>query len=119
MPPSPDEPTPWEIVRRITGIEGDVKDLERRQAEHARDAEERLSKAKDASEAKYVRRETWSEARKFDQAVAADTAKDVQELKDARTFDVGWRRQVMLALGIAFIGLLGVGVTLVVNIVSR
>lgn len=101
--PSPDEPTPWEIVRRITGLEDDLKDQERRSTEGYRNLAQQLHDAKESADRKFVRKDVWTEARKADGAVTADLASDVLDLKADRKSDVAFRRQVQLGLAIAAI----------------
>lgn len=92
----PDEPTNWEIVRRLAELENDQKEYERR-----------LSDAKELGDSKYLRKDVWIEARKADAAVVADQADDIRAIKDDRKADAAFRRQVQLALIIAAIGLMG------------
>lgn len=91
-----DEPSNWDIVRRLNALEDDQKHLEKA-----------LAEAKERGEEKYVRRDFWNEARKFDQAVVANLADEVSAIKEDRKGDAGFRRQMWLALAIAAIGLMG------------
>lgn len=101
--PSPDEPTPWEIVRRITGIEDDLKEQERRNTDGYRNLAHQLNQTRESADRKFVRKDVWVEARKADGAITADINSDVQDLKADRKSDVAFRRQVQLGLAIAAI----------------
>lgn len=103
-----DEPSNWEIVRRLDEVAGDFKDLERR-----------LSEAKEHGDAKYLRKDLYAEARKLDSTVVADVASDVRELRDERKADAAFRRQVQLGLAIAAIGVMSSFAIAVFTLLTR
>lgn len=82
-----DEPTLGEVVRRLDQVTSQLAGIA-----------ERLERRETYIEENFVRRSVWHEARKADQAMAANLAQDIGALQETDKTDAAWRRQVMLTL---------------------
>lgn len=99
--PDSSEPTLGEVMRRIDDI---ALRLDRTLTEMKQD--------RDRGDQRYVPRVEWVEARRGIDVRFADVTGDVTDLKMDRSGDTTWRRQVLLAVGIAaFSALVSLAVT--------
>ena len=103
----PDEPTNSEIMRRLDELVRQVTEQGRQAADDRREMAQT-----------YRRADVWREARKADQAAAADTASDVRIL--ARKVEQGEDKRraagrVNIANGIALAGVIIALLALIIN----
>ena len=82
-----DDPTLGEAVRRLDEV-----------ARRLDTITQRLDRRDTYIEENFVRASVWLEARKADQAMAANLAQDIGALQETDKTDAAWRRQVMLTL---------------------
>ena len=115
----PEEPTLGEVYRLLLAMR-----------EEQTNFSERVDRIVSEFAQTYVPRELWNNARSADQAMSANLhgditrvettlTKDIETLQNERRTDLGWRRQMLLALSIAAVGWLLTIVALVFSFVGR
>lgn len=103
-----DEPTPAELLRRLDEVSRQLLDLTTELRYVNRSAAET-----------YVRKDVFSEARIADAEKHREQERDIDALKESRAGDAAFRRQVLLGLGVALIGILGTAAGLLTAVLTR